>query len=161
MGLGQYNRQGVGSLVLTWRERAEPLLPSATLALGAVARTLLVRLLQNDDQQLKKLSGVAGPGIALVLGAAIDLPWVDGVQYLGKDADAPTLLLPTAWAPQVPVRWLEGAVTRKVKQERGSNSAGLLAVSREPPLLVPASAALHLTRAQLEHALNSSGTEMK
>ena len=39
----------------------------------------------------------------VVLGATEALPWVDGVNYLGRDPDAPRLLLPTMLRPAVAV----------------------------------------------------------
>jgi hypothetical protein len=42
----------------------------------------------------------------VLLGAAEDLPWVPGVVYLGREAEAPSLLLPTTLAPTVPAALL-------------------------------------------------------
>jgi hypothetical protein len=90
--------------------RPTPLPPSAAVAEGAAARRLAERLLARTDDALVRLAGAAGPGIIAVIGAAEDLPWVDGVLYLGRDPDAPALLLPTALSPDAPLPLWERAL---------------------------------------------------
>jgi hypothetical protein len=43
-------------------------------------------------------------------GSAFRLPWVDGIEYLGRDPAAPELLLPTALEPNVSVSLLPAAL---------------------------------------------------
>jgi hypothetical protein len=113
-------------------------------ATGESARALATRLLALDDAVLAQLRGVAGTGLLLVLGAPELLPWVDGVAYLGRDPDAPSLLLPTALAPDVPVALLERALAARV------NTLGApLAVLDAPARLVPAADARPIERARL------------
>lgn len=57
-----------------------------------------------------QLQGVAERGTLLVRGDAEILPWAEGVVYLGQDAEAPALLLPTALRPDFPAALLERAV---------------------------------------------------
>ena len=129
--------------------RAEPLATSAALALGPAARRLVERLLQLDDARLLRLRGVAGHGLVLVRGAAEDLPWAEGVLYLGQDESAPRLLLPTAIGPNLPSAVLERAIARRLEKD-----AALLmspwAVCFEPPLVIPSGNALPLRRDALE-----------
>jgi hypothetical protein len=54
---------------------------------------------------------VSGPDVLLVVGD--ELPWADGVVYLGRDPDAPKLLLPTTLMPEVPVDLFERALLHK------------------------------------------------
>jgi hypothetical protein len=51
----------------------------------------------------------------VVLGPESELPWVDGVVYLGREAAAPGLLVPTHLSPDVPIALLEAAVLRSVQ----------------------------------------------
>jgi hypothetical protein len=95
---------------VAWRVRDEPLEPCAVVARGETARDLAVRLLACDDERLAALRGVAGPSLLVVLGEASALPWVDGVEYLGRDTRAPSLLLPATRAPSIAVQLVERAV---------------------------------------------------
>lgn len=87
---------------VTWGDREPPLVPWAVAATGDVARRLAERLLELDRAISSRLYGVAGPTTLLVLGEETNLPWVDGVAYLGRDPAAPGLLLPTHLEPLVP-----------------------------------------------------------
>ncbi|MFS8071489.1 MAG: hypothetical protein ACMG6S_34395, partial [Byssovorax sp.] len=93
---------------------------------------------------LARLTGVAGPSLLIALGDGDALPWVDGVVYLGRDPRAPSLLVPTALAPNVPVALLERALLG-----RGEALAALLAVLVDPPALVGVGAARPIERAAL------------
>lgn len=90
-----------------FRPRSTPLVPAAVAARGEAAVAVARRLLRRTDEDLAKLAGVAAPGLLLVVGAAEDLPWADGVLYLGRDPAAPSLLIPTTFEPDVPVALLE------------------------------------------------------
>lgn len=94
------------TLVLAWLPRAAPLAVSAAYAAGEAARALARRLLAREA--LGELAGVAGDALLLVIGEA--LPWVDGIVYLGRDPDAPRLLLPTALAPTIAPAVLDALV---------------------------------------------------
>ncbi|MCC2669428.1 MAG: hypothetical protein K0Q72_1899 [Armatimonadetes bacterium] len=93
---------GSDRVAVGWQLRPEPLPPVAVAALGPVAVALGRRLLAFEAEQLGRLQGVSGEGLLLLLGAAEDLPWVPGVVYLGREVEAPSLLLPTTLAPTVP-----------------------------------------------------------
>jgi hypothetical protein len=138
-----------------FRARSEPLVPAAAAAAGAVARRLAARLLAHGDDALAKLAGVARGGaepVLVVLGEAADLPWVDGVLYLGRDPRAPALLVPTLLEPDVPIELVARAVVRRASAVGPSPFALLPDV----PAIVPCGGALPIARARLV-ALGKAG----
>jgi hypothetical protein len=92
--------------------RPDVLDPVAVVGLGPVARALARRLLRRGEEGLGALRGAAGDDVLVVLGAAEALPWVDGVNYLGRDPGAPRLLLPTMVRPAVAADAFERAIAR-------------------------------------------------
>jgi len=113
---------------------------------GEAGVRLAVRLQRMDDARLAGLRGVAGPGLLLLVGP--DLPWADGVAYLGRDPDAPLLLLPTHLRPDVPVDLLQRALV----DAHGGEGAPL-AVLVDPPSVVGVLAARAVDRSALERWL--------
>jgi hypothetical protein len=97
---------------IEWRPRRDPLAPTAAIALEAAARRLAHRMLQLDDAALGRLRGVAGDAAIAVLGEADVLPWVDGIEYLGRTPEAPSLLLPTCLEPSVGDALFERVIVR-------------------------------------------------
>ncbi|MBL8604222.1 MAG: hypothetical protein JNK72_20005 [Myxococcales bacterium] len=83
-----------------WVPHEGALAPVAALAEGAAAGRLAQRLLEASEGQRGAWRGVAGEALVVVLGPS--LPWVDGVRYLGRPADAMELLVPTAERLDVP-----------------------------------------------------------
>jgi len=120
-------------------------------ARGVAARALARRLLAREDAALARLRGAAAPDLLVVLGDPAELPWVDGAVYLGKDAAAPTLLLPTTREPSVPLPLLERAFAR------AAAAPPPLAVLLEPPLLASTEAARPILRATLQGWCDRSG----
>jgi hypothetical protein len=98
------------TLAVEWLPREPPLEPTAVAARGAAARALAARLLEEPDEALSTLRGVAGPDLILLIGETDSLPWADGVVYLGKDPSAPSLLLPTTLRHSVPGSLFEQAL---------------------------------------------------
>ncbi len=93
---------------IRWAQRETALPPVAVAAVGDRARALARRLLRDDlPLPLERLRGAATGDALIILGDAPDLPWVDGAIYLGKDAQAGSLLVPTNMAPSVPIDALE------------------------------------------------------
>jgi hypothetical protein len=123
----------------------------AVVAEGEAARRLALRVLTCPDGTMARLSGVAGRGLLVLLGAEADLPWVDGVRYLGRDPEAPALLLPTALALTAPLLLVERALLGAAK-----DAAPPYAVLLEPLRLVPLGGARSLERARLGAWLKSS-----
>jgi hypothetical protein len=116
-------------------------------ALGPGVRALAARALQLTDESLSRLSGVAGSGCAVVLGAADALPWFDGAVYLGAGG---ALLWPTWARPAVDPVLLERAL-RRTLPHAGTGPLALLMRSFETPepLVVPLNEARPLSRARL------------
>jgi hypothetical protein len=126
---------------VTWVVREPPLAPVAVAATGAAASRLVAALLRRVS--LGGLAGVAGEGVVVVIGE--ELPWAEGVVYLGRDPDAPGVLLPTRLRPGVPVDLFARAARAKVPE-----AAWPVAVLASPALLVPVGGARALGRAELE-----------
>lgn len=135
---------------VAFRPRAEPLEPVAAAARSAFARALATRLLARDDDALARLSGVAAGAIVIVLGARDDLPWADGVVYLGRDARAPSLLLPVTLEPDVHPALFERALLA-----RGLGPP--IAVLLDPPALASVGSARPIERARLVRWLDAAG----
>jgi MoxR-vWA-beta-propeller ternary system domain bpX5 len=102
-----------GAITIDWEPRAEPLAPVAVAALGPAAQLLARRVLAGEDEALVRLRGVAGDRVLVLLGEAEALPWADGAVYLGQEASAPGLLVPTTRAPAVPLPLFEQALRRR------------------------------------------------
>jgi MoxR-vWA-beta-propeller ternary system domain bpX5 len=83
-----------GVVELSWRRREPPLAPSAVAAQGYAVAALSVATRERlvDGAELRVSTG---PDWFLVLGDSTDLPWSDGVTYLGWDDG---LLVPTTQA---------------------------------------------------------------
>jgi hypothetical protein len=101
-------------LSVRWAPRATPLSALAVAGVGPVALALARRALATEDAGLSAWRGVAGAGVLVLLGDTERLPWVDGVVYLGRDAAAPSLLLPCNLAPDVAPSLLERALLARV-----------------------------------------------
>jgi hypothetical protein len=99
------------SIAVRWITREAPLDARAVAAFGDVARTLARRLVQLDDHQLARITGVAGRDVIALAGASSSLPWIDGLHWLGRDVDAPSLLLPTALRPDIGVALFERCIS--------------------------------------------------
>lgn len=123
--------------------RALCLEPAAVAARGPAARLLAQRSLRLDDRTLSRLSGVHGHDLLLLIGEGRDLPWIDGVCYLGRDPRAPSLLVPCEREPTVPLELLEAALLRKA----GPSPRPLAVMA--PDLVCPVGHARPLSRARL------------
>ena len=119
-----------------WARREPPLAPAAVLGLGPTARALGRRLLARPD--LGGLTAVAGDDLLLVIGEG-DLPWADGVTYLGREPEAPGLLVPTWARPPVSPTLLARAL----------DAGDGVAVALDPPLRIPLAGARALDRDRL------------
>jgi hypothetical protein len=130
--------------------RDDILEPAAAAGLGPIARLLAARLMLLSDDQLSRLRGCAGNGIVAVLGEAKDLPWVDGVAYLGRDPDAPRLLVPAMLRPNVAMDVFERAIAR-----RAATLQGPWAVLATPPRLFSVADAAIINRVHLSKWLEA------
>ncbi len=103
----------MSQIPIQWRPRPIPLSPCGAVALGAVATRLARYLSKCPQERLDRLQGVAGTELIAILGTANDLPWVEGIRYLGKDSLAPGLLLPCNRKPILSVGLLAAAINRQ------------------------------------------------
>ena len=131
-------------LPVTWSTRAVPLPPAAVAARGKAAALLVARLRALPDDRLARLEGGASDGLVVVAGASEDLPWVDGVVYLGHDPAAADLLVPTTHMASAPAMLVEAAL-----RARGALPAGPFAVLLDPLTLVPLRELRRIDRAAL------------
>ena len=137
--------------VVAFEPRAVPLDPVCVVGVGPIARALAERALRNDARELAALRGVASRTALFLLGEPEALPGVDGALYLGRDPDAPLLLLPTQLRPNVPVESFERALIR-----RAAGVEPPLAVLAEPPLLASVAGAHPTDHARLRAWLGES-----
>lgn len=148
-----FQAQAPSRLPVTWSPRSEPLAALAVAAVGPVSLALARRALSATEPQLAAWSGVAGPGVLILLGGTEVLPWVDGAVYLGRDAAAPSLLLPCTLAPDVAPALLERALVAHA----GSQTP--LAVLPRSNQLVPVGAARPVAREALTLWLGAQGAQ--
>jgi hypothetical protein len=126
--------------------RAEPLVSCAALALNDAAVLLARRLLLLTDEQLHGLRGATSTRLVLVLGSADALPWVDGIAYFGRDPLAPSLLLPTALTPNLPLQLVERAILARAGK---AGAGGPFLLCAFPRRVIDSSAARNIDRATL------------
>ena len=132
---------------IAWRPRSAPLEPVGVAVRGEAARALARRLLARSDEDLARLTGVAGHDLIVLLGDSALLPWVEGAAYLGRDARAPSLLLPTNREPTVPLPLVERALVVRAGYLKAEPP---LAVLLDPPLLASVLEARPLVRRRLQ-----------
>lgn len=133
---------------IAWIPRDVPLVPVAVVGRGPVARLLLDRLRALPDERLARLEGGSAESLAIVMGAADDLPWVDGVTYLGRDPAAADLVVPTTKAATAPAPLVEAALRRQA-ESAGGPFAGPFAVLLDPLTIVPLASLRRIDRAAL------------
>jgi len=137
-----------------WQPRVEALQAIAVAALGEAAPRLARRCLAREDAALALLRGVYADETGDMSGLFISgdfevLPWVDGALYLGRDTDAPSLLLPTTLRPDVPLAWFQSALLRQMTQF-GSAPAPPLAVCPAQGVVISLAEARPIDRTRLE-----------
>src|SRR5579883_3285341 len=118
--------------------------PIAVGGLGPAAHSLAHRLLDLDGAQLGRLRGAAGHGVLIALGETSDLPWAEGVFYLGREAEAPKLLVPTTVRPVFAGDVIERAVARHT-----APLPGPWALLHSPPLIFSLAQAAAIERGEL------------
>ena len=143
--------QKTSQVTVHWHPRVSPLLPEGIGARGASALQLGRRLLQLDDEALGRFFGVAGDKLLVVTGSTELLPWIEGVQYLGRDPACTEVLSPTNYSPSVPSSLLARALGARLL------SPGPLAILPfpDPPVFVPLGDARPISRQQLNAWLES------
>ena len=102
---------------------------------------------------MRRRLGQIGLGTLLLIGAAEELPWVDGVVYLGRDPEAPSLLLPTTLEPDVPAPLFERAILARARA--AAPPIAVLVDTGHVGALVGAGAARAVGRAELSAFLGA------
>jgi hypothetical protein len=118
--------------------------PVAVAGFGDAAVALAHRLLALDDDQLRELRGAAGDAVLIALGQTAALPWAAGVTYLGRDPDAPGLLVPTMLRPIVAFDVFERAIAR-----HATPLSAPWAVVALPPLVFSVASATAIERDEI------------
>ncbi len=86
----------VNTMAVRWERREPPLPIVGMIGQGAVARSLARTIVCRDEKDTAPLRASVGDDWLMVLGPDESLPWVDGITYLGWEAN---LLLPTVLQP--------------------------------------------------------------
>ena len=103
--------------VLNWLERSEAALePAGLVAVGQVARQLLLRLQEMQDHELHQLSIVTTRNLLVLIGSGDKLPWLEGARYCAPDPIARELWLPTHIAPNLPSDLLQANLATRLKR---------------------------------------------
>lgn len=108
-------------------------MPGGCTAVGPAALRLAERLLEAP----RPLSGVQAGDRLVLLGD--DLPWVDGVVYLGRESPLDPVLLPTHLQPDWPASWISEVLRRRSKPPWAVVPGAIIGLSRatrvEPEVL--------------------------
>jgi hypothetical protein len=101
-----------GAVPWTWRADPSPPAPDAAVAWHDSARALHARLARLPPETQARLLACASRDVLVVSGAAEDMPWVPGIAYAARCAEAPTLWRPTVLRPDVPADLLAQSLRR-------------------------------------------------
>lgn len=121
-----------------WQAETRPPQPAAVIACGPAARELLARARLRSDPPWQI---AAHADLLFLAGDEAGLPWCDGAIYAAVRPEAPSLWLPTAQRPSLPLDLLQTAI----QQRHGRRTYVLLPAPQQiVPLdrLLPASAEL-------------------
>lgn len=89
-------------IALRWSPREVPLGVEGVVGFGDVGRQLALRVADREGDR-----GLVAGEHLVVFGT--DLPWLDGVRYIGRDPAAPGVYFDTRLVPEVPVDLLAAA----------------------------------------------------
>jgi hypothetical protein len=81
------------------------------------ARSLHARLVQLLPAAQAQLLATVSHDVLIVTGPPRDLPWVPGIAYATRCAEAPALWRPTLQKPDVPLDLLARALQRRHRRE--------------------------------------------
>jgi hypothetical protein len=101
---------------LCWHSRKAPLEPSGMLITSDIRVSAVKILLALGTERLSLLRGSFDEHVIVLLGEKVQLPWIPGCVYVGKEDCAPNLYIPTSLKPNLPLDWLEHAIHRKYGQ---------------------------------------------
>ena len=100
-------------LNIDWQNRSDALLPCAMIVFDEAAAVLAKKLLLLEDEKLHALQGVGAKGMILLTGESQQLPWTNGAVYLGRDAQMPSVLMPTTLKPNIPLDLFERVLKKE------------------------------------------------
>jgi hypothetical protein len=118
------------SVPWTWRADPSPPEPCGAVGWHDAARRLHARLSQLPPSLQARLFVSVSRDVLVVAGAAEELPWVPGIAYATRSADAPTLWRPTVLQPDVPADLLARSLRR-------FHARGPLLLWPEPAAVIP------------------------
>lgn len=134
---------------IEWQNRAVSLDPCAVIAFDEAAVNVAEKLLRFDDESLEAFQGTSAKSLIFISGRGDDLPWADGVVYLGRDARASaSFLLPTTVEPKVSIDLFKLILENKFRH--------LLPCVVLPKKIIPFGTAKKLSRAALERWLTQN-----
>lgn len=119
-----------GSVPWKWRADPSPPEPCGAVAWHEAARRLHARLTQLPPSMQARLLVSVSRDVLVVTGAAAELPWVPGIAYATRSADAPSLWRPTVLQPDVPADLLARSLRR-------FHARGPLLLWPEPAAVIP------------------------
>ena len=122
--------RGVGIAFSPRADAQSSLVPACAVGVAAVGRALARCALERGDRELLAMLGATTADTLFLLGPEEALPWVPGVQYLGRDPRAPLLLLPTELEVDVPLDVLQRAILGRRDAVPLSPPLALLAAPR-------------------------------
>jgi len=125
---------------VSWKSRRKPLEAVAVAGRGVTKAMFMDRLRRRTPAELSGLRIILEDDSFIVLGESARLPWASGGMYLGCDADAPGLLLPTTLEPTLPAHLFED-----VLRSRCPGLPAQTAVFHRPLHLVPVTDARAMT----------------
>ena len=137
------------SEIIEWQNRAVSLDPCAVVAFDEAAVNLAEKLLRLDEESFGTFQGASARRLIFIVGRGDNLPWTDGVIYLGKDArTSASLLLPTTIEPTIPINLFKVVLEKKFRH--------LMPCIVLPKKIIPFGKAKNLSRAALERWLTQN-----
>jgi MoxR-vWA-beta-propeller ternary system domain bpX5 len=131
-------------IALTWQQRtALGIAPLKPVALWATAQQLQACAISAQRQQQLRCLVTQSGWLVLSMGEG-ELPWIDGVTWLGRDAAFANILMPTLLRPSLPPEWLSAAIQKL--QLQGSESV-MLPADDESTNIVPITTSVSLNQA--------------
>jgi hypothetical protein len=106
----------IGLLKIHWQSRIDALSPCAMLVFDSAAIALAKKMMSFEDEKLHPFQGVRAKKMMLIMGDGESLPWTNGAVYLGRDTEAPAVLLPTTLKPNVPLDLFERALYERFRK---------------------------------------------
>lgn len=95
-----------------WQNEPEPPSAQGVIGVGAVARRLFAVIEERLRTAPPSLMVSANDDLLILTGPTMELPWVDGAQYIAPREEAQAIWLPTAQRPTLPLDLIARATRR-------------------------------------------------